>query len=328
MPLPIPLGSSVSFDATTPVLLLSDLHFGDGSRTDLFARQDGDLVSLLEHWRDQVQGIVFLGDTMDLPQAWSLRRIRTAHPKIWTALRRLAGECRLVFARGNHDWSVDYDALFPGATCCEVVLFGPAALAWHGHQVDLMMKPSAGNAWLKTRVHATLERLAGCRLVPPLERYDSPANRVALALTTLWAHGELTAARVLERAGRPRRAAALEARVRYLARSFIGDPADIFGASYRQVLGAEVDTVVCGHSHLPGVVRTDRGRYVNTGSWACGSRTYALWEDGAFRVLDLDTGQEIGDADYAGLLEPTGPEDLFRWWHRHHKGLLRFDLTD
>jgi UDP-2,3-diacylglucosamine pyrophosphatase LpxH len=319
-------GTSVSLDAETPVLFLSDLHFGDGTGTDLFANQDGDLISLLDRWRDRVGAIVLLGDILDMPQAWRVPRIRAAHGDLLSYLSQLAAETRLVFVRGNHDWSVNYESLFPGATCCEAVLLGHGILAWHGHQVDLLMNPGAGNARLKTYAHALLERLAGCRLVPPLERYDSPANRVAMATATLWARMTMTGAGVLRTVGRTKNAAALEERVRYLARSFIGDPADLFGRTQRTVLGAGFNTVVCGHSHFPGIARTARGLYINTGSWTCGSRTAAHWTGKTFRALDLHTGRELGDELFIGLPEETEPQDLFRWWKQHHRGFLRFEL--
>ncbi len=319
-------GASVSLDAGTPVLFLSDLHFGDGSGTDLFAGQDGALISFLEDQRDRVGTIVFLGDILDMPQAWSARRIRAAHGEIWSYLSRLVRATRVVFVRGNHDWSVDYEAVFPGATRCEAVLIGDRVLAWHGHQVDLVMNPGAGDATFKTYAHAVLERIVGCRLVPPLERYDSPANRVAMAIAVTWGRMSVTRARALRSLGRTQRAAAIEARVRYLARTFVGDPGDIFGATDRTVLGHEFDTVLCGHSHVPGVVRTPRGVYANTGTWTCGLRTYARWTGERFQVVDVDSGRELGDEQFVAVPAETEPEDLFRWWAQHHRGFLRFEL--
>ncbi len=86
------------------------------------------------------------------------------------------------------------------------------------------------------------------------------------------------------------------------------------------------DIIVCGHSHVPGIVRTPRGVYVNTGTWTCGLRTYAQWTGERFQVLDVDSGRELGDEEFVGLPAETEPEDLFRWWARHHRGFLRFEL--
>ena len=316
----------LTLDVSAPAMFLSDLHFGDGTRTDLFLGQDGTLISLLERWCDERRTIVFLGDILDMPQAWSVRRIRVAHRELLRTLARVSIATRVVFVRGNHDWSVDYEGLFPGATCCDAVLLGSRILAWHGHQADLVMNPGAGNAAIKTYAHALLERAARCRLVPPLPRYDSAANRVVLALATALSRANLHRARGLRARGRTERADAMEAQVRYLARSFLGDPADIFGVTTRTLLGDPFDTVVCGHTHVPGIVRTARGAYVNTGSWTCGSRTYAQWTGERFVVAEVDSGRELGDEGFASLPAETEPEDLFRWWAQHHKGFLRFEF--
>jgi UDP-2,3-diacylglucosamine pyrophosphatase LpxH len=318
--------TSVSLAETTSALFLSDLHIGDGSRADLFARQDDRLISFLTRWRDEADAIVLLGDILDIPQAWTVRRIRAAHQELWRFLSRLAQETRVVFVRGNHDWTLSYAELFPGATCCEAVLLGERRLAWHGHQVDLVLSPDASHATIKTYAHVFLERLVGRRLLPPLDRYDSPANRVALAIATLSARARLTRARALRLLGRTEQAAAIEARVRYLARSVLGDPGDIFGATDRRVLGERFDAVVCGHTHIPGIVQTPRGIYVNTGSWTGAAPTFAHWNGERFRVLEVDGGRELGGEELAGLEVETEPEDLFRWWARHHRGFLRFEF--
>jgi len=311
-----PPASAVALDGSTPILFLSDLHFGDGSTTDLFGRQDERLIAFLEEQRSQVGAIVFLGDILDLPQAWSVGRVRRAHGEVLRYLGDLARSARVIFLRGNHDWAVDYETSFPGSTCREAVLLGERALAWHGHQVDLVMNPGAADATVKTYLHALLERAAGCRLVPPLERYDSPANRLAMAGAVAWARLLVIRARWLRSLGQRGQAGALEERVRYLARAFQGDPADLFGATVRTVLGDRFNTVVCGHSHVPGVVGTPRGVYVNTGAWASGLRTYGLWTGSRMQVCEVDTGRELGDEEYRGIPAQTEPNDLFDCWAR------------
>lgn len=317
--------SSTALRADEDALFLSDLHFGDGAASDHFAGQDERLIDFLEGERRRVDVIVFLGDIFDMPQAWTTARVFAAHPELLAYLRALAREQRVLFISGNHDWSVDYQALFPGALCREAVLLGETALAWHGHQVDLLLNPGARSATAKTYLHSLLERLVGSRLVPPLERYDSPANRLALRLAVSWCRLTLTRARALRRLGQEERARRLEMPVRYLARSVHGDLADLFGATCRAVLGRSFlgrpcEAVLCGHSHLPGLVHTERGVYANTGTWTGGMRSYARWSEGRIRVLDADTGAEIGDQHYAGIPQQTEENDLFAWWARARLG--------
>ena len=308
--------SAATLDEASTALFLSDLHFGDGSGTDLFGDQDRRLIELLEEYRARVDAFVFLGDIFDMPQAWSTGRIAAAHPELLAYLRDLARGREVIFVKGNHDWSVDYESLFPGSQCREAVLIGARTLAWHGHQVDLVMNPWARHAMAKMYVHALLERMVQRRLVPPLELHDSAANRVVVSLAVAWAGVRVSRAEALRAMGRLRRAEALEARVRYLARSVCGDPADIYGATARSVLGRSFDTVACGHTHVPGVVRTVRGTYVNTGTWTCGMRTCAMWTNEGFRVIDVDAGREVRDEHFVEVADDTDPHELFDWWLR------------
>lgn len=316
--------SSIRLDPEPPAIFLSDLHFGDGSTTDLFAGQDRRLIDFLERHRGEAETIVFVGDILDMPQAWSPGRVIAAHPALIAHLRALAREQRVIFVRGNHDWNVDYEAVFPGAERTEAVLLGPRTLVWHGHQMDVLMNPGAANAKVKIYLHAFAERLVGTRLLPPIDRYDTPVNRAAVSLAVGWARLSVARAGVLRSLGREREADELDESVRYLARSVCGDPADVFGATKRAVFGEGFDNVLCGHTHVPGVVHTEGGLYANSGTWASGMRTYATWSAGRFAVYDVDTGGEIRDEHYASVPEETTAADLFDWWTRQwQRGLFR-----
>ncbi len=318
--------ATVSLPPVTRVLFLSDLHLGDGGRTDLFGPQDHRLAEFLHAQQSRVDAMVLLGDIVDLPQALHHRRIRRAHPVAWRALESLARQTPVFFVRGNHDWTVDYEALFPGARRCEAVRLGPHALAWHGHQVDLKLSPWAPRAQERTYAHALLERAVGCRLLPPLPTYDSRPNRVAMALVIQLAHLAVLQARLLRRLGRHHRADALQAYLYYTSRTFLGDPGDNFGATTRSVLGTLADTVICGHSHVPGRVRTSAGVYVNSGTWTHGLRTYAHWDAGGVQVRDVDTDALVGGDAFLRVPQHTAPTALFDWWAEHHRGRLRFDF--
>lgn len=300
--------------ASHRVLFLSDLHFGDGSSTDLFADQDERLIAFLEAQATTADTIVFLGDILDLPQAWTVPRIRRAHPALFVFLSRFVRKHDVVFVRGNHDWAVDYESVFPGVRRCEAILIGERTLAWHGHQVDLLMHPDAKDAPFKTYAHALAERVTRRRLLPPLEQFPSLANRVALSLAVGWSRVNLKRAKALRRVGRDTSAEKLESRVRYLARTVHGDPADIYGTTTQTVLGEAFDTVICGHTHLPGVVETPSGTYANIGTWTYGMRTYGRWTGTHFEVRDVDSDATYRDESYVPIPATTAPEDLFDWW--------------
>jgi hypothetical protein len=85
--------------------------------------------------------------------------------------------------------------------------------------------------------------------------------------------------------------------------------------------------LVCGHSHLPGVVRRSDGRiYANTGSWTFASASYLRWtpEDGP-EVRDWLTGRVWGSELYDGLIRgDLDHKTIDDWWNEHYMGLFRF----
>ncbi len=108
------------------VRFLCDLHLGDGSATDAFGAKDGLLVEVLEDCGRTCDAVVFMGDAIDLPQAWRIGRVQRAHAPVFEALRRLCRRVEVWFVRGNHDWNVDYERLLPGSRRCEVLRMGDA----------------------------------------------------------------------------------------------------------------------------------------------------------------------------------------------------------
>ena len=59
------ISSTATLRGDAPILFLSDLHFGDGSKTDLFVGQEHRFFRFLDEFRERVGTIVFLGDIFD-----------------------------------------------------------------------------------------------------------------------------------------------------------------------------------------------------------------------------------------------------------------------
>jgi UDP-2,3-diacylglucosamine pyrophosphatase LpxH len=116
------------------MIILSDLHLGDGGPADDFGSaddfgpangpQDRALVEFLREHRREC--IILAGDTADLAQA-SEAEIKAAHP---LAVRAIVAYAH-VLLRGNHD---DVPVLF-GRPTREAVLWS-GTLVMHGHQFD------------------------------------------------------------------------------------------------------------------------------------------------------------------------------------------------
>jgi UDP-2,3-diacylglucosamine pyrophosphatase LpxH len=102
-------------------IFISDLHLGDGSKTDDFHR-DKELINLLEKYQDEQ--IILLGDICELWQS-RLDRIMWAHADVIHAITR-----RTQCIYGNHDY-------LPFAKYWSEKYEDSGIYAVHGHQYDV-----------------------------------------------------------------------------------------------------------------------------------------------------------------------------------------------
>lgn len=172
--------------------------------------------------------------------------------------------------------------------------------------------------------HHLVERGFGFEFRTPLHDHDTWQNRAAHWLGHRYARFLRTEARLLRRWGRDGRAGKAERFIDYWSRSVWGDPHDAFRPIAAAVRNGPYRAVVCGHTHLPGVVELDERHYVNAGSWAFGAAQAAAWDGTEFSGRDVATGAPIGDEHYRWMLAGCDPGDFFDWWAQHYQGRLRF----
>lgn len=311
-------------DARAVVRFVGDLHLGDGGGNDGFGRKDDDLVAFLERAAPACDALVVMGDALDVPQALGARRALRAHPRVRQALQAAARRTRVVFLRGNHDPDVDYARLFPGARACSRVVLGDA-LVWHGHQLDRFCRPGRPLHLQKIALHHLAERAFGFTFRVPLRDHDTWQNRVAHWLGWQYGRRLRQLAGLLRLLGLGAWAGEQEEFVRYWSRTVWGDPNALFEPARDFVARAPYRALVCGHSHLPGVVPLPSDRaYVNVGSWTEAAQGVAVWDGRTFVVEDAATGERPGARHYAWMLEGVDPGDFFAWWAAHYLGRLRF----
>ncbi|MBN3039787.1 MAG: metallophosphoesterase, partial [Candidatus Omnitrophica bacterium] len=115
-------------------VFISDLHLGDGSRTDDFSR-DRELLEFLDFIETEDAELIILGDFLELWQA-DLDRILFAHAKVIERLLKLNG--KLTYVIGNHDYIpfIRYTELGLGV-CQEYHSSSLALIAEHGHKYDI-----------------------------------------------------------------------------------------------------------------------------------------------------------------------------------------------
>ena len=119
---------------------------------------------------------------------------------------------------------------------------------------------------------------------------------------------------------------AAEQELDYWLRCQIGDPAGLWRPIRDALQTSPYQTLITGHSHLPGVVELPEGRtYANSGSWTFGSSQYLLLQDGKLESKDWISGKEYGDRLYQPLLSDAYEGMTFdSWWEQNYMGLLRY----
>ena len=83
-------------------IFISDLHIGDGSRTDDFHR-DKEFLEFLKFAENQASELIIVGDLLELWQA-DLDKVLFTHDKVIKRLLSLKERIKLTYVIGNHDY--------------------------------------------------------------------------------------------------------------------------------------------------------------------------------------------------------------------------------
>ncbi len=310
-----------------PVWVVSDLHLGDGGPTDAFCGKDAQLLDVVARARDAGARLVINGDAIDFHQAGDLTPVVRAHRDLFRALSAYGarGHDEVVYVLGNHDDDLHaYEDLLHFRVCSRLRV-GDDVVIEHGHRFDPWIGPNVHGAGIATRVHHAVERALGTRLRLPLEDFYNPANRLAFWLFHKYSRFVDLTNVPLRWLGRDAHAAQRAAMIQYWTMNQAGDPMMITGPATEWARREGVRTIVCGHTHMPGVTEVDGVRYVNTGSWTFGWAALTTLEGGRARVRDVITGREHEDRLYRRLLDGELDALTFqRWWRNEYLGYFRF----
>lgn len=152
----------IKIDNSSRLMFFSDVHRGDNSWADDFARNQIIYTYALRHYYDAGFTYVEVGDGDELLKNESVRSIRHAHATIFRLIRRFFDENRFYYIFGNHD--VEYafpefqkktlstiyneihernEPLFPGIKIHEGLIFehqetGGELFVVHGHQGEFI----------------------------------------------------------------------------------------------------------------------------------------------------------------------------------------------
>ena len=150
------------FDKNSKYIFFSDIHRGDDSASDEFARNQLVLLYALNYYYNRGYTYVEVGDGDELWEHGEFRHIRLAHSDIFEAMKKFYLDKRLIMLYGNHniflrskryvkknfyhyydEYTQDIHNLFKGIRPYESLVLKQKyskqkILVVHGHQGDLM----------------------------------------------------------------------------------------------------------------------------------------------------------------------------------------------
>ena len=308
------------------VYFVSDIHLGDGSHTDIFLEKDEHFLAFLDRVQADGVALVILGDFLDLEQAWYFTRIVRAHRGVITRLTQLAERMQVVYVYGNHDPDVVLFRDILKMDLCDKVEIDGHVLALHGYEFDSFVGQRFEESGWASRGLSLYERLFRTRVRLPLRDNYTVSNRLAHVVLAWCAHAGTALGRIGLRLGRPGLGARLREFVDFWTRGVLGDPMGITVPAVEWLSSQpRFDTVVCGHSHVPGVVEVGGGQtFVNTGSWSFGNSQYGVLTGGGFELYDWMTGRRILDENYRAIFEGRADRGYLDWYRDQYLGYLRF----
>ena len=134
---------TVLFDDDSRLIFFSDLHRGDNSRADAFARNEDLFTGALRHYLQRGFRYVEVGDGDELWQNSRLGDVKRAHRRTFDLLHTFAAAGRLHMIFGNHDIQGFQRRRMKkdGLTAHEGLVLkharsGRRIFVVHGHQVD------------------------------------------------------------------------------------------------------------------------------------------------------------------------------------------------
>jgi UDP-2,3-diacylglucosamine pyrophosphatase LpxH len=152
----------IPFDDSSRIILMSDIHRGDGSWADDFSRNQNLYFAALTHYYQENYTYIEIGDGDELWKNKSLAQIIRYHSHVFWLLAKFYQEGRLHFLYGNHDLVKSDDQyvrdnlyqyyderekklipLFPGLKVHEGLVLkhretGQKIFLTHGHQVSYL----------------------------------------------------------------------------------------------------------------------------------------------------------------------------------------------
>jgi len=235
-------------------IFISDLHLGDGSRTDDFHR-DKQFLEFIEFAENQARELIILGDFLELWQA-DLDRVLFQHSEVINKLLSLRNKIKITYVIGNHDYIpfIKFKDLGVGI-CLEYNDNQNYIVAEHGHKYDIFNRykvPLKSIKWPRGKrlalFVATLERV----IHPDVDKWTKKTidNLDEFLQNAIIIRNKVT-----------------PATKEYLKR---GGHFGEFEEAVKNHIDKGAKIVVFGHTHIPQLQIIGKGIYANCGTWVDG----------------------------------------------------------
>jgi len=259
-------------------VFISDLHLGDGSRTDDFGR-DNEFLEFLEFIESQAQELIILGDFLELWQA-DLDRVLFRHSEVINRILSLRNKVKITYVIGNHDYIpfVRFVDSIAGI-CLEYRNIESGIVAEHGHKYDIFN-----------------------RYKNPLKSIRWPAGKYfteVVAGLERWIHPDIDTwtRKTIERMdGFLREAIFIRNRIPPTSKEYIkrGGHFAEFEEAVKNHLEKDAKIVIFGHTHKCQLKSLDNGVYANCGTWVDGEiPTYIAYRENKIELREALTHKVI-----------------------------------
>jgi UDP-2,3-diacylglucosamine hydrolase len=308
------------------VYFVSDLHLGDGSHADVFLKKDEHFLAFLDEVEREAQVLCILGDALDFEQAWYFSRIIRAHPEVIRRLTRLADKIRVIYLFGNHDPDIVLFRDILNWELCDKIIIDGHILAIHGYEFDSYVGQNFEETSNLAKAFHLYERIFHTWVRIPLREHYTLSNRAAHYIF-YWVNRFARLQQFLgAKLKKPTWGQGLRDVCDFWARGVWGDP---MGITMPAIQALEklprFDTIICGHSHIPGVVSVgEHGTYVNTGSWSFGNSQFGIWDGQTFTLRDWISGRSFRDENYRRIFSGQTDRSYEDWFADQYLGFLRF----
>ena len=232
-------------------IFISDLHLGDGSRTDDFNR-DKELLKFLEFVGNEASELIIVGDLFELWQA-NMDKILFRHNEVVNKLLSLKNNIKVTYVIGNHDYIPFIKFINSGVgISLEYRDVENGIIAEHGHKYDIFNRyknPLQSIKWPSGRrfalLAASLERLvnrdADVWLEKALEKTEDFFGHAALIRNKITPSSQ-----------------------EYLKK---GGHFGEFDQAVKKHINNGAKIVIFGHTHRCQLVTIGKGIYANCGTW-------------------------------------------------------------